>query len=812
MKNKKTYRTVADLPQVQQRIKLICRQCQTKQVQDVGTIFVTESKAPEEYFQFHKYFRCQHCDSPGPFEVVDHLKIMGEALASRGRRNPKIYLGRLQLFDGTAFQTAAMSDAHLADLIAKEPENTFLHVRLGNLMRASGSGGRAIESYERAVRLDPYDLEARSSLRELAIDCEDFRAALNHSKAILDAIGMGMRTPNDDLTRVILCSMLEQMEEWSEEYAGVWGECPQELRDSVSGQILREFMDRGDSYEDPVKAFADFVLYGGQIEKWLEGRSGADGGLAPDPGVSYAPPVNQLLRLGEPDGENDGEKFEIRAEHIPELIRMATDEALNNGDSESDAVWAPLHAWRWLGRLRAEEAVVPLLGLLRRIDEEQDDWLGDELPEVLAEIGSAILPPVTGYLADSRHGEWARKAAVRSLEVLVEKQPEMRDECVKVLVRQLEHYADQGKVLNAALVDFLVELKAVETAPVMEKAFAAGQVDEMHNGDWEDVQIALGLRKERVTERKPNKLTELTDMLRERIGWGKSEATPFFLGFPVIGKGRMTFSEGARAGQNWDLNLDSCPDQMCSCLTVAFRCWPDNSYGGEPLRFTLDAENRVLVSSSVDPADIKTADFVRSVVAHFREEDWTRLGDFCEEDKGEMLKTMDVRDLAGRFPENLVGTDVAAYGQVFPFVELFTFEHEGDEWVAEDVYYLEKKYSACEIVLTFSDAEEVLGNGPDDPVNKLTVRYDFRTGNMVTLSHGKPGTPTARVLMASLKEEYPEFRQTVAARHADLRFLNEAAIQKRGMNQPEVRTVAKIGRNDPCPCGSGKKHKKCCGA
>ncbi|PWF45421.1 hypothetical protein C7C56_017890 [Massilia glaciei] len=22
----------------------------------------------------------------------------------------------------------------------------------------------------------------------------------------------------------------------------------------------------------------------------------------------------------------------------------------------------------------------------------------------------------------------------------------------------------------------------------------------------------------------------------------------------------------------------------------------------------------------------------------------------------------------------------------------------------------------------------------------------------------------------------------------------------------------KIGRNDPCPCGSGKKHKKCCAA
>ncbi len=28
---------------------------------------------------------------------------------------------------------------------------------------------------------------------------------------------------------------------------------------------------------------------------------------------------------------------------------------------------------------------------------------------------------------------------------------------------------------------------------------------------------------------------------------------------------------------------------------------------------------------------------------------------------------------------------------------------------------------------------------------------------------------------------------------------------------PVVRNKDKIGRNDPCPCGSGKKYKKCCG-
>jgi uncharacterized protein len=29
--------------------------------------------------------------------------------------------------------------------------------------------------------------------------------------------------------------------------------------------------------------------------------------------------------------------------------------------------------------------------------------------------------------------------------------------------------------------------------------------------------------------------------------------------------------------------------------------------------------------------------------------------------------------------------------------------------------------------------------------------------------------------------------------------------------RPVPANVAKAGRNDPCPCGSGKKHKRCCG-
>jgi len=40
--------------------------------------------------------------------------------------------------------------------------------------------------------------------------------------------------------------------------------------------------------------------------------------------------------------------------------------------------------------------------------------------------------------------------------------------------------------------------------------------------------------------------------------------------------------------------------------------------------------------------------------------------------------------------------------------------------------------------------------------------------------------------------------------------------QPQGESQPAApvpirKSGPKVGRNDPCPCGSGKKYKKCCG-
>lgn len=208
-------------------------------------------------------------------------------------------------------------------------------------------------------------------------------------------------------------------------------------------------------------------------------------------------PVNKLLTLGDVRGIRewlDYRTFGLGPEHIPDLIRMGTDEALNAGNPESVEVWAPVHAWRALGQLRAEAAIEPLLGLLCRIDEAQDDYAAEDLPQVFGMIGPAALPLLDQYLGNPSHGLYARVAAAGGIARVGQRHPETRTECVTTLSGSLGQYDANDPVLNAFVISALLDLKAIEAAPAIERAFAAGRVDHMVVGDWENAQVELGLK------------------------------------------------------------------------------------------------------------------------------------------------------------------------------------------------------------------------------------------------------------------------------------------------------------------------------
>ncbi len=211
----------------------------------------------------------------------------------------------------------------------------------------------------------------------------------------------------------------------------------------------------------------------------------------------YQPPVKRLLTYGEsnritPEEWPDYRELGIGPEHVPELIQMATDEELNVAAAESTEVWAPVHAWRALGQLRAVAAVEPLLELFDRL--EDDDWVHEELPAVFGLIGPAALPALAAYLADLSHTDSSRISTITGIEKIGKRWPDARAEALAILTERLERFEENEPDVNAFLVEALVELGAKEAAPLIERAFAEGYVDPMVMGDWDDVQVELGLK------------------------------------------------------------------------------------------------------------------------------------------------------------------------------------------------------------------------------------------------------------------------------------------------------------------------------
>ncbi len=84
----------------------------------------------------------------------------------------------------------------------------------------------------------------------------------------------------------------------------------------------------------------------------------------------------------------------------------------------------------------------------------------------------------------------------------------------------------------------------------------------------------------------------------------------------------------------------------------------------------------------------------------------------------------------------------------------------------------------------------------------------------------KEGFEMFHELMERIKEEVveilfklrittpPQMEEMRAKEQQDLTFSHS---DNSGIKQPVRRSSKKIKRNDPCPCGSGKKYKKCCG-
>jgi len=148
-------------------------------------------------------------------------------------------------------------------------------------------------------------------------------------------------------------------------------------------------------------------------------------------------------------------------------------------------------------------------------------------------------------------------------------------------------------------------------------------------------------------------------------------------------------------------------------------------------------------------------------------------------------EVMDMRGAIASLPEEeraeMEGQDIPSFAQVWALGFMFAVENWPEEWEAprdkDAARWLDESLE-CIVALTEDDT---------DPPDICMYSED-----------GAPSTSNARV---------EAFGQAIWAVY-DLRQIWKSM----GPRIETLRKAPEPGRNDPCPCGSGKKYKKCCGA
>lgn len=126
---------------------------------------------------------------------------------------------------------------------------------------------------------------------------------------------------------------------------------------------------------------------------------------------------------------------------------------------------------------------------------------------------------------------------------------------------------------------------------------------------------------------------------------------------------------------------------------------------------------------------------------------------------------------------------------------------------ALDLYCIKPGCSCGEVVVHFQS-----GARPN-PRPTGAVRVSPSGAAVLEPAHARDRARLER-LWAAFQQRHPRYRERFAQRTAVMQELGPRIVPAPAGRVRGVPVTAppKVSRNAPCPCGSGKKHKKCCGA
>jgi hypothetical protein len=109
------------------------------------------------------------------------------------------------------------------------------------------------------------------------------------------------------------------------------------------------------------------------------------------------------------------------------------------------------------------------------------------------EAEPSLIPRLTVLIQDQGNTFAVRNDSAQMLVEIARKHPDYRQQCIAILTATLERFLRNPIELNTSLISHLLELKARESAGMIQQVMAPGEYDRKAVGDWQEVSRSLGV-------------------------------------------------------------------------------------------------------------------------------------------------------------------------------------------------------------------------------------------------------------------------------------------------------------------------------
>jgi hypothetical protein len=263
--------------------------------------------------------------------------------------------------------------------------------------------------------------------------------------------------------------------------------------------------------------------------------------------------------------------------------------------------------------------------------------------------------------------------------------------------------------------------------------------------------------------------------------------------------------------EKYECIISACQSPACTCNGVYLELIPMliKNEGGAPAyphRVNIDIKDRRLVKEGTFRTPKEDLEFANSFLPALSEDDYSFLHKMHFEFKNKVTEAAGVDSIDASFDYYQVEKDglLSAYNDVLPYGNQLIVTLADKQYIVMDQFCLLPKCSCSDTTLSIMPIGEVGDMGPE--VCALSVNYRKKQWNELE-KHSS--SLSAKDLKSAVETQIPDFYEKLLNRHIKLKGIY-AHCKKKHFESNQPLEIPGVGRNDPCPCGSGKKYKKCC--